>query len=157
MPTHIHTVAMALLGAFVGGSITLASATQILAHAPLLIGLVLLMVAGTTLLSLALVRWGTLPGSTAVWGVSPGAGLVMVVLAKTYGADASLVGLMQYLRVALAALLAGLIARFWFDPLSRLRQRRVGSAPSTRPHWQWQWQPSGALWPAGCACLPASC
>jgi len=39
----------------------------------------------------------------------------MVVLAKTYGADASLVGLMQYLRVALAALLSGLLARFWFD------------------------------------------
>ena len=122
VPGSLHTVAMAILGAFVGGSISLASATQILTHAPLLIGLVLLMVVGTTLLSLALVRWGTLPGSTAVWGVSPGAGLVMVVLAKTYGADASLVGLMQYLRVALAALLAGLMARFWFDAPATLAQ-----------------------------------
>ena len=115
VPSGIQTVATALLGAFVGGSIGLDSATQILRHAPLFIGLVLVMVAGTTLLSLALVRWGTLPGSTAVWGVSPGAGLVMMILAKSYGADASLVGLMQYLRVALAALLAGLLARFWFD------------------------------------------
>ena len=42
-----------------------------------------------------------LPGTTAVWGSSPGAATAMVLMAEAFGADARLVAFMQYLRVDL--------------------------------------------------------
>ena len=41
-------------------------------------------------------RWQVLPGTTALWGTSPGAASVMTIMAKSYGADMRLVALMQY-------------------------------------------------------------
>jgi membrane AbrB-like protein len=58
-------------------------------------------------------RWGVLPGSTAIWGTSPGAASAMMIMAEAYGADAQTVALMQYLRVVFVATAASLIARFW--------------------------------------------
>lgn len=58
-----------------------------------------------------LTRWKVLPGSTAVWGTAPGAATAMVVMADAFGADAKLVALMQYLRVAMVVLTSALVAR----------------------------------------------
>ncbi len=59
----------------------------------------------------ALTRWRVLPGSTAVWGTAPGAATAMVIMAEAFGADARLVALMQYLRVATVVLTSALVAR----------------------------------------------
>ncbi len=45
-----------------------------------------------------------LPGTTAIWGSSPGAASVMTLMCEDYGADMRLVAFMQYLRVACCAL-----------------------------------------------------
>lgn len=70
-----------------------------------------------------------LPGSTAIWGSSPGAASAMVIMAEAAGADHRLVAFMQYLRVLMVAGTASLIAHFalsishelppprpWFEP-----------------------------------------
>jgi len=56
-------------------------------------------------------RTGLLPGTTALWGMSPGAASAMTVMSEEFGADARLVGLMQYLRVVVVAMIASTGAR----------------------------------------------
>ena len=63
------------------------------------------------------------PGTTGVWGSSPGAASAMVVMADAFGADARLVAFMQYLRVVCVVVVASLIARFWVHT-PMLRSRR---------------------------------
>ena len=69
--------------------------------------------AASSFLGWMLSRWSTLPGSTAVWGSSPGGATAMMLMAQAFGADAKLVAFMQYLRVVFVAAAAALVARFW--------------------------------------------
>ena len=70
-------------------------------------------------------RWQVLPGTTALWGTSPGAASVMTIMAESYGADVRLVALMQY--------------RPYRDRGGRRGLRgadlRRQSRPSRRPRW----------------------
>ena len=66
----------------------------------------------SSLLGWALARWRVLPGTTGVWGSSPGAAMSMVVMAEEFGADARLVAFMQYLRVVVVAVVAAFVAHF---------------------------------------------
>jgi membrane AbrB-like protein len=75
-------------------------------------------VVSTTLLAsaalgLAISRLRILKGTTAVWGLLPGAASVMILMADAYGADVRLVAFMQYLRVVFVVITASLVARFW--------------------------------------------
>jgi membrane AbrB-like protein len=76
----------------------------------------MLLVIGTTVLAGGLVGWvlvklGTLPGSTAAWGSSPGAASAMVIMSGEFGADVRLVAFMQYLRVLLVVVTASVVSR----------------------------------------------
>jgi len=51
------------------------------------------------------------PGTTAIWGSSPGAASVMTLMSETYGGDMRLVAFMQYIRVVCCALTATVVAR----------------------------------------------
>lgn len=51
-----------------------------------------------------------LPGSTAVWGLAPGAASVMTLMSEDYGADMRLVAFMQYLRMFCSAISAAMVA-----------------------------------------------
>ena len=64
-------------------------------------------------LGLLLTRWRVLPGTTAIWGASPGAATAMIIMAEAHGADFRLVALMQYIRVVCVAIAASLVARIW--------------------------------------------
>ena len=64
-------------------------------------------------LGYVLARWKVLPGTTAVWGSSPGAATAMVLMAEAFGGDMRLVAVMQYLRVACVGLVASIVARAW--------------------------------------------
>ncbi len=71
----------------------------------------------STLLVSAVVGWYVaqakrLPGSTAVWGISPGAASVMTLMSESYGADMRIVAFMQYSRVVSCALATMCVARF---------------------------------------------
>ena len=84
---------------------------ELATHWPLLGFGVLSVIGVCALLGWIATRLGVLPGSTALWGMSPGAATAMIVLAEDYGADARLVAVMQYLRVVLAVSAASLVAR----------------------------------------------
>ncbi|MDR0577279.1 MAG: AbrB family transcriptional regulator [Candidatus Accumulibacter sp.] len=60
-----------------------------------------------------LARKKILPGTTAVWGCSPGGASVMTLMADEYGADMRLVALMQYMRVVIVSLVATIVSHFW--------------------------------------------
>jgi membrane AbrB-like protein len=73
--------------------------------------LVMILVIATIVLSGALVgfvlmRFGTLPGSTAAWGCTPGGASIMTAMAEAYGADLRMVAFMQYLRLFVVVLTA---------------------------------------------------
>ncbi len=72
-----------------------------------------------------LARSGLLPGTTAIWGSSPGAASVMTLMCEDYGADMRLVAFMQYLRVACCALSTTFAA--WF----------LGHAGTALHHTDW--------------------
>ena len=80
-------------------------------HWPLLAAGVISVIAASIVVGWILVRLRVLPGTTALWGVSPGAATVMTLMAEAHGADAQLVAVMQYLRVLLVAAIASVIAK----------------------------------------------
>jgi membrane AbrB-like protein len=95
---------------------------------------VLSVVAISIFIGWAMTRLQLLPGTTALWGTSPGAASVMTIMSESYGADMRLVAFMQYLRVVLVAVFAALVARLfgvtpqhhaaaemvWFPPVNWL-------------------------------------
>jgi membrane AbrB-like protein len=85
---------------------------------PLFLGVVIVIVATSGLLGWGIARFKVLPGSTAVWGTSPGAAQAMMVMAADFGADPRLVAFMQYLRVVCVAGLASVVARVWVGPIA---------------------------------------
>ncbi len=60
-----------------------------------------------------LVRFGVLPGTTAIWAVMPGAAMVMTLMSESFGADMQLVAFSQYLRVVCVATVSSAVASFW--------------------------------------------
>jgi uncharacterized protein len=71
------------------------------------------LVVASAMLGWLMARLRILPGTTAIWGSTPGAATAMVLLADAYGADVRLVAFMQYLRVVFVALAATIISRIW--------------------------------------------
>ncbi|MFC2969391.1 AbrB family transcriptional regulator [Acidimangrovimonas pyrenivorans] len=105
-----------LLGVLLAAAITPAALATFTSDAPLFLAIGLAILALSTVVSWGLLRSGRLPGSTAVWGLSPGAATVMMLMSEAFGADQRLVAFMQYLRVLIVAIVAPLIAHFWGAP-----------------------------------------
>ncbi|MDE3122105.1 MAG: AbrB family transcriptional regulator [Paracoccaceae bacterium] len=116
LPAAPRMVAEALLGAMISEAITPVALTTFLHHAPLFLGVVGTVILASSLMGWLLFRLGILPGTTAIWGLSPGAAQAMMLMAGSFGADARLVALMQYLRVLIVATIAPLVARLWVTP-----------------------------------------
>ena len=108
--------AQAVVGCLMARAITGDIVLAFLKDWPLLLGVVLAIVATSSLLGWTIGRLEVLPGTTAVWGTAPGAASAMMVLAGAFGADARLVAFMQYVRVVCVAGLASLVARIWIGP-----------------------------------------
>ncbi|MBB5752330.1 AbrB family transcriptional regulator [Prosthecomicrobium pneumaticum] len=132
-PPIAFLAAQAVVGCLVARSITPSILVSFLDDWPLLLAVVLTTLAASSLLGFLMSRWRVLPGTTGVWGSTPGAASAMVIMAGAFGADARLVAFMQYLRVVCvagaAALIAGLMvdtsgaappAVVWFPPLDLL-------------------------------------
>jgi membrane AbrB-like protein len=113
LPARAYTGAQALVGGLIATAITPAIGRTFVEHWPwFLLGIIGTLLA-SSLLGIALSRLRVLPGTTAIWGTTPGAATAMVLMAESWGADARLVAFMQYLRVIMVALAAAAIAHFW--------------------------------------------
>lgn len=110
VPGVLYGAAQALVGVMIARSLPFSHLSNILADWPVLV----LGVGSTVIVAAAigwiLTRWQVLPGTTAIWGSSPGGASTMVVMAEAFGADVRLVAFMQYLRVMCVAGLASVIA-----------------------------------------------
>jgi membrane AbrB-like protein len=113
LPQMPRFACQAVIGCMIARTLNPAIFGTFLKQWPLFLGLVFSIIAASSLLGWAMSRWRILPGTTAVWGLSPGAANAMVLMAGAFGADTRLVAFMQYLRVIMVATLATLVARFW--------------------------------------------
>jgi uncharacterized protein len=107
--------AQAVVGCLVSASIEPEILDSFLDDWPLFLAVVAATLAASSFLGWMISRWKILPGTTGVWGSSPGGATAMVLMAEAFGADGRLVAFMQYLRVILVSLAAALIARLWVD------------------------------------------
>ncbi|MGE0767576.1 MAG: AbrB family transcriptional regulator [Hyphomicrobiaceae bacterium] len=70
-------------------------------------------IVAASLIGLFLTRWGGLPGTTGVWGISAGASTPMILMSEAYGGDPRIVAVMQQIRIILVIAIAALVARIW--------------------------------------------
>jgi membrane AbrB-like protein len=116
IPPNLFVAAQGVIGMMIAGFLPLSIGSEIAARWP-----VFLFGTCSTLFAAAGFGWAMarsrlLPGTTAIWGSSPGAATVMTLMSEQYGADLRLVALMQYLRVACCAAAAALMARVLGTP-----------------------------------------
>jgi membrane AbrB-like protein len=113
VPNAAFLVAQGIIGCMIAKVVPLSIVGEILSRWPVFVFGVLAVIALSASLGLLLTRMQVLPGTAVLWGSSPGAATAMIVLAEAYGADARLVAFMQYLRVAVVAATASIVARIW--------------------------------------------
>ena len=129
-PVPAFVLAQGVIGCLIAKMVPLTIMGDILGHWMLFSAGVLFVVAASSLLGWLMTRLKLLPGTTALWGTSPGAASVMTIMAESYGADIRLVAVMQYLRVVLVAAIAAVVAKLfgvstsaaappvWFPPIA---------------------------------------
>jgi membrane AbrB-like protein len=110
IPRAFLAAAQTVIGCLVARSITAPIVADFASHWPVFLGVVALSVAASATIGWCMSRFRIIPGTTAVWGMLPGAAMVMMVMAEAHGADFRLVAFMQYLRVVLVAAVASVVA-----------------------------------------------
>lgn len=116
LPRAAFLGAQGVIGWMIANGASHPFGAAMLSRWPLFLAAVLAIIAASTLLGWFLARWDVLPGAVAVWGSSPGAANVMMLLADAYGADIRLVAFMQYLRLLIVTLAASIVARVFVSP-----------------------------------------
>jgi membrane AbrB-like protein len=111
LPRFFIIAAQAVLGCLIAAALDDELVRVIAAHWEIFVAFSLATIVITAVLGVLVTRTGWLPGTTAIWGLSPGAASAMVLLADEYGADKRMVALMQYSRIVLVALAAILLAK----------------------------------------------
>ena len=111
IPSWTFVIAQGFVGCLVARSITPDILTTIVRKWPMFLILIGAVVFFAAVLGFVLARLKVFPGTTAVWGSSPGAATAMVLMAEAFGGDIRLVAVMQYLRVACVGLVASIVAR----------------------------------------------
>ncbi|QCE35207.1 AbrB family transcriptional regulator [Acetobacteraceae bacterium] len=110
--------AQAVLGALVVGAISATAMATISQH----LWIVLFFTFSVIIVSLtmgATLTWrGVVPGTTALWGSSPGGASTMVAICGDFGADPKVAAFMLYFRVALVAFATSLVTYFALPNLS---------------------------------------
>ncbi len=113
VPNLPFGIAQSIIGCLVARSFTTDILHFFLHRWPLFLTIVLVIILSCCVMGWVISRIGILPGTTAIWGLLPGAATAMMVMSESFGADSRLVAFMQYLRVVLVAVIASLIAHFW--------------------------------------------
>ncbi len=111
LPSPLVAFCQGMIGVMIAGGMPLTVFAEIAKDGLFFIGLVLAVIALSYGFGWLLAKYQILPGTTAIWGSSPGAASAMVLMAEAAGADFRLVAFMQYLRVLMVAATASLIAR----------------------------------------------
>src|SRR5579859_3795358 len=81
VPPGPNLVAQAVIGCMIARSIPVTVVSEILRHGALFLVVVAAVITARSTLGWLLTRWRVLPGTTAVWGSSPGAATAMMLMA----------------------------------------------------------------------------
>ncbi len=111
VPSVVYLVAQSLIGCMVAGQITRPVVRSFARDWPVFLAAVLATLLASSALGWLLNRRRLLPGTTAIWGLSPGAASTMMLMSEDHGGDPRLVAFMQYFRVLCVASLASVVAR----------------------------------------------
>ncbi|SBS26624.1 Putative ammonia monooxygenase [Marinomonas spartinae] len=106
-------LAQGSLGVMIASHLPLNLYTEVAKDWPVFLLGTLSTVVASSFLGWLLSRTGLLPGTTAIWGSSPGAAGAMTLMCEAYGADIRLVAMMQYLRVACCVVAASVVAHIY--------------------------------------------
>lgn len=104
------TMAQAILACVVVNSLTFSVLHHIMSHWILVLFSVLSVILVSFTTGACLAWFGVMPGTTALWGTSPGAASTMVMLCGSFGADTRLTAFMLYFRVIMVAVATSLIS-----------------------------------------------
>jgi membrane AbrB-like protein len=110
VPPLAFAVAQATIGCMIARSIPPTFFSGLIHSWPVFLGGTLWAMIAAAVTGWLLTRHRILPGTSAIWGTSPGAASAMVIISAEYGADMGLVAFMQYTRMACVALTASLVA-----------------------------------------------
>ncbi|MGC4125797.1 AbrB family transcriptional regulator, partial [Enterobacter sp.] len=110
LPRRLGTLIPGVVGCMIVKLMPASDFGQIVDHLPVFLFGTFAVIAISGVLGWVLTRMHTLPGTTALWGLSPGAASAMVLMAEAYGADTALVALMQYLRVLMVTSITAAVA-----------------------------------------------
>jgi membrane AbrB-like protein len=110
LPRRLGTLIPGIIGCMIIKLMPPSDFGQIANHLPIFLFGTFAVIGISSLLGWVLSRMNTLPGTTALWGLSPGAASAMVLMAEAYGADTALVALMQYMRVLMVTSITAGIA-----------------------------------------------
>lgn len=110
MPKTVFKSGQAIIGCMIASALTPAVISHFLENWWIFLSVIFATLFASSLLGYSLARMHIMPGSTAVWGTTPGAASTMVIMAEAFGADFRLVAFMQYLRVLMVVLAASAIA-----------------------------------------------
>lgn len=129
LPSPLVAFCQGIIGTMMAGNMPSSVFGEAAKDGVLFMALVLSVIALSFMLGWLLAHYQILPGTTAIWGASPGAASAMIIMAEASGADFRLVAFMQYLRVLMVAATASLVARItlghagnavvaepWFEP-----------------------------------------
>ena len=112
-PEPLFLIAQGLIGALMAQKIPKTFLTELGEAWPFFLGGSLWAMMSAAALGWILTRRRIFPGSTALWGLSPGAAPAMVLMSADHGADMRLVAFMQYLRMICVSLTAVAVAGLW--------------------------------------------
>ena len=128
IPRKAFVVAQSIVGCLAARSITSEIYASIREDWPLFLLVTIIIILACAGMGWILAKKQVLPGTTAVWGTSPGGASVMTLMSDSHGGDMRLVGIMQYMRVVFVSVLAMCIARLWAD---------VPTTPTGVAHTAW--------------------
>lgn len=109
VPGPLQHLSQALLGVLIAEKVATGFNLEVVALIPAFIGVSMATLALCGVLGVAIARTGAIPGTSAIWGVSPGAASAMVIMSGSYGADPRIVSLMQYTRVLFVSMTSAVV------------------------------------------------
>ncbi|WP_425515314.1 AbrB family transcriptional regulator [Phyllobacterium endophyticum] len=112
-PIRPFILAQGVIGCLIARTIQPSTLSEMLRDWPLFLAVIGAVLLASNTLGWLLTRWQVLPGTTALWGSSPGAASAMTLMAEAFGADIRLVAFMQYLRVVFVAVVASAVSGIW--------------------------------------------
>lgn len=108
----IFCLAQAILACVIVKSLSIDILQNCLHHWVLMLFSVISVIIASFFTGAVLAWFGNMPGTTALWGASPGGASTMTLMCESFGADPRLAAFMLYFRVIMVALSTSLVA--WF-------------------------------------------